>query len=178
MSSINDLLQEIKFGDNYYKFKLNEDVQEDFEEIEDLKIFRASSRLNKLSNRIDESEFGDFQTISQEIKKVASKFKLVEDKKVSDVELRESEAKLRHMEIKKSYDRINRLLKDRNLIKKLRENNILPVIGQALGTIQHGIKPVEENANLQESFYLKEDDVPFMVRRYIKNEIEALKKAE
>jgi len=50
--NLNDILEEVKYGNDYNEMKLIEDLLEDCEEVEGLeegvKYFKVSKRLNKL----------------------------------------------------------------------------------------------------------------------------------
>jgi agmatine/peptidylarginine deiminase len=173
--NIRNLLEKIKLGEeNYEILTLREDIENDFIEEESVKYLRTNKRLNKIANKIEEKGFTE---IAEEISRIAKIMLPLEKKFIMEEEIRKTEARAKVIEIKRSYDRITTLLKDRGLLKDIRDKNSVKLIGEAFGTILFSVKPVQKIAETTYSTSLMKDRIPSQFKESLNREMKYLKDA-
>ena len=177
--NINDLLGEIKLGKKDYQTLIHlKDIYEDFYIEEGNTYFRSQKRLSKIINKLEKKDVDGMGKILEELKRVSKILLPLEKRFILEDEIRKSEARTKMIEIKKSYDKITSLLRDKGLTRDTRDKDATTLVGEAVGTLLFSTEPIQEIAETTLATSLKQERIPFAYRVAVKQELNLLKKAK
>jgi hypothetical protein len=140
---LNDLLEEVKFGDDYEFIKIDETIDEDIEVLEEgLKVFKASQRLKKLADRLQRKDMKEMMPIVERIRKAASEFERVEGK-FQQGQITKAQARIRVDSIKRNYNDIMKMLRRKEMGTFLKVGGISAILGGVIASIVFGFQPLQ-----------------------------------
>ena len=145
--NLNDILEEVKYGNDYNEMKLIEDLLEDCEEVEGLeegvKYFKVSKRLNKLALRLQSKakEVPQAKALVSKTKAAAKKFEALE-KAFTAGSITKAQARVNYDGIKKDYKEVMSALKKKELMTALKVGGAIAIVAGIVAAILFGLNPL------------------------------------
>lgn len=144
---LKDILDEVRYGEDYDEMKLIEDLLDDCEEIEELeegvKYFKVSKRLNKLAERLQKKvkEVPQAKGMVSKAKSAARKFEAVE-KSFATGAISKAQARVKYDAIKKDYKDVMSALKKKELMTALKVAGAVAIVAGIVAAILFGLQPL------------------------------------
>jgi len=143
MSKLFDVLEKVKYGDDYEYFKIDEDIDEDIEVLEEgIKFFKASQRLKKLADRLQKKDMKEMSPIIERTRKAASEFERIEGK-FEKGEITKTQARLRIDSIKRNYNDIMKMVRGKEFGNFLKIGGVAAILGGIVASIIFGFQPLQ-----------------------------------
>jgi hypothetical protein len=143
MSKLFDVLEKVKYGEEYEYIKIDEDIDEDIEVLEEgIKFFKASQRLKKLADRLQKKDMKEMSPIIERTRKAASEFERIEGK-FEKGEITKTQARLRIDSIKRNYNDIMKMLRGKEFGAFLKVGGIVAILGGIVASIIFGFQPLQ-----------------------------------
>jgi hypothetical protein len=143
MSKLFDVLEEVKYGEDYEYVKIDEDIDEDIEVLEEgVKFFKASQRLKKLADRLQRKDMKEMSPIIERTRKAASEFERIEGK-FEKGEITKTQARLRIDSIKRNYNDIMKMVRGKEFGTFLKVGGIAAILGGIVASIIFGFQPLQ-----------------------------------
>lgn len=173
---LSEILEEIKIGPDYEFIKLNEDLEEDFEVLEEgIKYFKASQRLKKLAEKLHRKDMKELQPLVERVNKVADEFERIEGK-FARGEISKGQARLRIDNIKRNYADIMRILRKKEFGSFLKVSGVATILGGIVASIIFGFQPLQAIGITLPSFEKIKSSLGLLGTE-IARQLQALKKA-
>jgi hypothetical protein len=138
-----DLFEEVKFGDDYEFVKIDEDIDNDIEVLEEgIKYFKASQRLKKLADRLQKKDMKEMMPVIERIRKAASEFERIEGK-FEQGQITKAHARIRIDSIKRNYNDIMKMLRQKEMGTFLKVGGISAILGGVIASIIFGFQPLQ-----------------------------------
>ena len=143
MSKLIDVLEKVKYGDDYEYFKIDEDIDDDIEVLEEgIKYFKASQRLKKLADRLQKKDMKEMSPVIERTRKAASEFERIEGK-FEKGQITKAQARLRIDSIKRNYNDIMKMVRGKEFGAFLKVGGIAAILGGIVASIIFGFQPLQ-----------------------------------
>ena len=143
MSKLIDVLEKVKYGDDYEYFKIDEDIDDDIEVLEEgIKYFKASQRLKKLADRLQKKDMKEMSPVIERTRKAASEFERIEGK-FEKGQITKAQARIRIDSIKRNYNDIMKMLRGKEFGTFLKIGGISAILGGIVASIIFGFQPLQ-----------------------------------
>jgi len=139
-----DLFEEIKLGEDYEFIKMDENLDEDFEVLDEgIKYFKASQRLNKLAAKLASKGKKELGPIIEKAKKAAKEFEKVEGKYEAG-DITKAQARIKVDSLKRHYNDIMKIVRGREFATVLKGAGITALVGGIIASILFGFHPLAQ----------------------------------
>ena len=143
MSKLFDVLEKVKYGEDYEYLKIDEDIDEDIEVLEEgIKFFKASQRLKKLADRLQKKDMKEMGPVIERTRKAASEFERIEGK-FEKGQITKAQARVRIDSIKRNYNDIMKMLRGKEFGTLLKVGGIAAILGGIVASIIFGFQPLQ-----------------------------------
>ena len=138
MKRFNELLEEVKLGEDYYSIDPNEDILL----LEGVRFFKASQRLNKLTEKLRRKDMKELQPLIEITRRAAMEFERVEGK-FERKEINKSQARMRISNLKRYYSALLKIVKHKDFSGILKVGGISVILGGIIASIIFGFQPLQ-----------------------------------
>ena len=139
---LNDLLQEIKLGDDYEFMKMNEGLDDDIIILDEgVKFFRASNRIKQLVNQLSRKNIKELNPVIERAKRAAMEFAKIEEKYRTG-EVSKANAKMRIDNIRRQYTDIMRMLRRKEMTSFFKVAGVATILGGIVASMIFGFQPL------------------------------------
>ena len=177
-----DLLEEIRIGDDEFKeLKLNEDIEDDVEELEEgARYVRINRRLDKMLNRMRGKAVNnkELSSVLTKLDRTSKVFESFDNMLWRGEKPTKAQARAKMVSLKKNFDNVTNELRDRTLKEAIKENGIATLMASVLGSILYGAKKLQDIAETTDITSLQKKFVPSYLKYDSNLEMKFLNKAE
>jgi hypothetical protein len=145
MAKLQDVLNNIKYGENYAYVDLMEDLEDSIEELDEgVKHFKTSKRLNTLADKLVKKAKGnrEVEALATQTRNAAKEFAKVEDRFAMG-QVSKAQARISFDAIKKQYSEVMKKLKNRTFFSGVKTAGTLAIIGGIVATFLFGWQPFQ-----------------------------------
>jgi hypothetical protein len=143
MKRFNELLEEVKIGEDYYFIDTIKDLDKDIEVLQEgVRYFKTSQRLNKLTEKLRRKDMKELQPLIEITRRAAMEFERVEGK-FERKEINKSQARMRISNLKRYYAALLKIVKHKDFSSVLKVGGITAILGGIIASIIFGFQPLQ-----------------------------------